>query len=572
MLKKIFYFFISILFIFSLVACSKVEETSSKPPFDYLRAFGGYANEENSRVFPLKDGTFYVVASTDSPAKSGDIPKAMHLSNDLLKNISENTSESLGDTGSDIWLFQIDPTKPYKDQIIYSRCFGGHGKEELWSACIDKEENVVICTKSTSIDGDVKNGDVNTDNNTCWIFRVDTKKPYNEQITYSQTFPQSYMWIPLDIKSIGKDNYYLLYNADKNGSKVYSLMMFDFSKGVKQNPVFDRKIFFHTSDADMRNWLVTPHIAVSDKGIVTMAWSVDRNKLFSPVSENKPLNIDKSINYTEEEYKPEERNNLDILLISLDPKLSEKDWIVYSRIIGGSKCDIFPRILKAENDSFWISFFSASDNGDMKNNLVEHEKSSIIAVMKINPKLVKNKQIEYSKFIHADKALIYCFSPFTNCDKKLGFLFTIKPSNDENKIRKLTLTENQRKYNIFFPVMDVKGEYDRFGYSKLFILDPEKEKYYFQDLKIPHGSGGLLSPNIAFADSSLFFAMDSTTPSGVGDMPIYKRSFIEEFLSNDGSFSKTFSKDSIPSSTFTSEIVVGKIKLENMKEFSNFEK
>ena len=82
-----------------------------------------------------------------------------------------------------------------------------------------------------------------TDNKTCWIFRVDIKKPYNEQITYSQTFPQSYMWIPLDIKPIGKDNYYLLYNADKNGGKVYSLMKLDFSKDVKQNPVFDREIF-----------------------------------------------------------------------------------------------------------------------------------------------------------------------------------------------------------------------------------------------------------------------------------------------------------------------------------------
>lgn len=78
-MKKKIYFFISILFIFSLVACSKVEETSYKPPFDYLRAFGGASNEENSRVFPLKDGTFYVVASTDSSAKSGDIPSSMHF-------------------------------------------------------------------------------------------------------------------------------------------------------------------------------------------------------------------------------------------------------------------------------------------------------------------------------------------------------------------------------------------------------------------------------------------------------------------------------------------------------------
>lgn len=564
-MKKIFYFFVSILFIFSLVACSKVEETSSKPPFDYLRAFGGASNEENSRVFPLKDGTFYVVASTDSPAKSGDIPSSMHLSNDILKNISEKTSSSLGDEASDIWLFQIDPSKPYKDQIIYSRCFGGTAREELWTACVDENENVVICTKSCSNDGDVK-----TDNNrTCWIFRVDTKKPYNEQITYSQTFPQSYMWIPLDIKPIGKDTYYLLYNGEKNGGRLCSLMKLDFSKDVKQNPVFDREIFVHTSTDDMRSWFVSPHIAVSDKGILTMVWAVERNKLFSPFEKDKPLNIDKTINYIEEEIKPEERNALDILVISLNPKLSEKDWIVYSRIIGGSKCDIFPRILKAENDSFWISFFSASDNGDMKNNVVNQATSSL-AIMKINPKLTKNKQIEYSKFIHADKSFITS-APFTNCDKNIVFFFTIKPSNDKNKIKDINLTDNQKMDNIFFPFVDIKGEYDRFGYSKLFILDPEREKHYFQDLKIPLNGGGLLNPNIAFADSSLFFAMDSSTPSGIGDMPFYKRAFMEE-LFNKGILKDIFSKDSIASPTFSSEIVVGKIKLENMKEFSNSEK
>ena len=114
---------------------------------------------------------------------------------------------------------------------------------------------------------------------------------------------------------------------------------------------------------------------------------------------------------------------MDILVLSLNPNLPEKDWIVYSRIIGGSKADAYPKILKAENDSFWISFLSASENGDMKNNVVNQQINSF-AIMKINPKLTKNKQIEYSKFIHADKSFITS-APFTNCDKNIVFFFTI---------------------------------------------------------------------------------------------------------------------------------------------------
>ena len=73
------------------------------------------------------------------------------------------------------------------------------------------------------------------------------------------------------------------------------------------------------------------------------------------------------------------------------------------------------------------------------------------------------------------------YTAFTNCDNKLGFLFTIKPLNDENKISDITLTENQKKYNIFVPLVENKGE---FTYSKLFVLDTEKDKYYLQNLKI----------------------------------------------------------------------------------------
>ena len=564
-LKKIFLFVLFLSFAFSLFSCSNIQETTYKPPFDYLRVFGGILGEESSRIFPLKDGTFYVVATTYSPSLSGDIPKSMNKTNKL---------EDMLDNGANIWLFQIDPNKPYDEQIIYSRCFGRIGTEELWAACLDENENIIIGAKSTSKEG--------ADNvSTCWIFKVDTKKPYNEQITYSQTFPQSRMWIPLDLKSIDKDTCYLLYNIDKNDGRLNSLMKFDFSKSVEQNPVFDKKIFFSNSGFEMKAWLTFPHISISDNGNINMAWTIEKDKLFSPFDINKPLNINGDVNY---DYDYEEANSenvaslhkFDVLVLSLNPNLPEKDWIVYSRIIGGSKSETFPRILKAENESFWINFFTTSDDGDMSCNImntvnkIDGLSQKALAIMKINPTLPKDKQIEYSKFLHVEKSIIR-FAPFNVYGDKVGFVLDVV-TNDDLQERKVDLTEKQKKKNITLPYLDVDEYFARHGILKLLVLDTKNDKYYVHDLKATRG-GGLLNPDVVLSETSMFFSIDSCCPPKVGDMPNYKTSIIEEALNNLGSLRHLFTNEKREiMSTFTTDILVGKIDIKNMKEYSDTEK
>ncbi len=562
-MKKIF-FLSFCFFLFFLISCSKVEETSSISPFSYLRAFGGTFNEDNTTVFPLKDGTFYVLTNTFSPASNGNIPNSMHLKYpDFIKDL-ETVYEK-----SDIWLFRVDPNLSFDKQIIYSRCFGGNGQDEYWSACLDEEENLIIGAKSNSIDGDLKQH--NNCKDKCWVFKIDTKQSYDKQIVYSQVFPMSDMWAPLDIESVNKDICYLFYNIKSDSGNICSLMKFDFSKKNKNNPVFKRDIFFNTSSADLRSWYLSKHLSVSKDGIVTILWAVEKDKLFSPIEKDKLLNIDRTVNHKNIIDEKVVANNLDILFISLNPKLSEKDWIVFSRLIGGSKSEIFPKICKAENNSFWISCFSNSNDGDMKDNVAE--KLYSVAILKMNPLSARDKQIEYSKFIHTDNKFAFQSAPFAVNKNKIGFLFSIGFIKNGEYKKDISLTEKQKEKNIVFPFFEREEKYKSFDYHKIFILDTENEKGYFQDINIPKGFNSFLNPNVSFVNSSFLFPIDSSSLPLVGNMPNYKTSFVENYLSKNISLDSFFKNNdnSVLKNAFFSEIVIGKIKLENMKEFSNNE-
>lgn len=545
-----------------MISCSKVEETSSIPPFDYLRTFGGAFAEDCTTVFPLKDGTFYVLTNNYSPASNGNVPKSMHLKfHDFMKDL-DNAHEK-----SDIWLFRVDPKLPYDKQIIYSRCFGGSGYDEYWSACLDEEENMIIGSKSNSTDGDLKKH--NNCKDKCWIFKVDMRQPYDKQIVYSQVFLASEMWAPLDIESVNKDICYLFYNMKRESGNICSLMKFDFSKTNENNPVFKRNIFLNTSSTDLRSWYLSKHLSVSKDEIVTILWAVEKDKLFSPTEKDKLLNIDRTVNHKEIIDDKVLTNNLDILFISLNPKLPEKDWIVFSRLIGGSKSEVFPKICKAENNCFWISCFSTSDDGDMKDNV--SEKLSSIAIMKMNPSLSRDKQIEYSKFIHADNKHVFHSAPFSVEQNKVGFLFGIGFIKNGEYKKEISLTKKQKEKNIVFPCFEREEKYKDFDYHKIFILDTKSEKCYFQDINIGKGANGLLTPNVSFVGSSFLFPIDSSSLPLVGDMPNFKTSFIENYLSRNISLDSFFKKhdNSVLNNAFSSEIVIGKIKLGNMKEFSN---
>ena len=78
---------------------------------------------------------------------------------------------------------------------------------------------------------------------------------------------------------------------------------------------------------------------------------------------------------------------------------------------------------------------------------------------------------------------------------------------------------------------------------------------------------------MSFVGSSFLFPIDSCSLPLVGDMPNFKTSFIENYLSRNISLNNFFKKrsDDVLNKAFSSEIVIGKIDIKNMKEFSNNE-
>ena len=147
------------------------------------------------RAFAVaKDGTLWLVGRT----------------NDTKYNIG-NTDE-IGDIPpskygrQDIWLLGLDPKKSEDKQIIYKRCFGGNGIENIANMVIDKDDVLWIAgeTEESAISesGDVpKSAHFASD---VWLLGIDTKKRTGQEIVYNRSFGKYGMDNPTAI-AIDKD-------------------------------------------------------------------------------------------------------------------------------------------------------------------------------------------------------------------------------------------------------------------------------------------------------------------------------------------------------------------------------
>ena len=77
-------FLFVILVLTSCTTDKGIKKQEKNPSFEYLNVFGGALFDIVKGVFPLKDGTFYIVVETYSPASTGDIPKSCHFKNNNL--------------------------------------------------------------------------------------------------------------------------------------------------------------------------------------------------------------------------------------------------------------------------------------------------------------------------------------------------------------------------------------------------------------------------------------------------------------------------------------------------------
>ena len=566
LIPKIFVIFLFIILVLtSCVNNKEVKKQEKNPSFEYLNAFGGALFDIFGRAFPLKDGTFYIVVETHSPASTGDIPKSCHFKIHDLPNISD--SFDLEDCG-DIWIFQIDPRKEEGKQIVYSRCFGGTKGERIQSVIMTEDEQIVVCGIADSDDGDLSNEPVKGSKR--WIFRVDPKKKWNEQITYSNIFSPSDIDEVDDIKFVSKDIAYIYSHRKSNSGYFYNLKAIDFSKDRDNSQIFNRDIFFSDIKLIRDSSIYTKNkMVVGDNGILTIVVSADKDHLFMPKDKNKALNINKTISYkdnkSEDDKKIKNSENLsDILVLSLDPKLSESDWIVFSRFIGGNNIESTPSILKAKDGKYWISFRSNSHDGELKG--VPFKNYSNLVLLKLNPNLAFDKQIEYLKYfstINKDEHLgLYYFAKDENDNlaflsprvNNLTFLFQ-KVNRTNAKDDKNAILDNEtydKEKNVVFPPLKKKTDQNIF---EIFYLDTKKDEVFYKDLYI-FGSDCCLD----FCDtSSLVFAISANNKPNVGDMPNYKMSILE----NLGDW---VNKNSSSDATVYSNILVGILSIKDMKK------
>lgn len=556
-------FIILLFIILVLTSCSsnkEIKNEEKKSSCKYLNVFGGVLFDVVGNVFPLKDGTFYIVVETYSPASDGDIPKSCHFKIQNLINLSDLRMEDCGD----IWIFQVDPRKKEGKQIIYSRCFGGTKGEGIQSVTVTEDEQIVVFAVSNSDDGDLSNDPIHGDKR--WMFRVDPKRPWNEQITYSNSFKISDINLVNDIKFVSKDVAYIYSNRNFNNGHFYdgyfyNLRALDLSKDRANSQIFNRDIFFSDikliRDAPM---FTKNKMIVDENGILTIVVSAVKDHLFMPQDINKALDINKNISYKNNKSKDDKKIQnsdivADILVLSLNPKLSESDWIIFSRFIGGNNCESMPSILRAKDGNFWISFMSNSHDGELKG--VPFKNYSKIVLLKLNPNLAFDKQIEYLKYFSATKDEhlgLYCFAKDEN--DNLAFLShrvkRTKIKDDNNEYIVLDNENYDKEKNIIFPPLEDKTCNYNKSYE-IFYIDTKKDEVFYKDLFI------IASDFYSFSfydSSSLVFAMSTDNKPNVGDMPKYKMSVLENLVNRESSSDENV----------YSNILVGILPVKNMKK------
>lgn len=565
--KKILTIFILFLSIFVLMSCSKNNVESKQQvknhSFEFLNVFGGVLFDLPGKVFALKDGTFYVVAETYSPASIRDIPKSCHFKSYELFSMSDRMEDY-----GDVWIFQIDPKKEEGKQVIYSRCFGGSKGDGVTSATITEDEQIVVCAISNSNDGDLSDSGIKDDKK--WIFRVDPKKKWKKQITFSMTFQGSEFDYVNDIKFISKDIAYL-YVAKKNiNGYMYSLLGLDFSKEPSYNSEFFRRDIFFTDMKTIRDGSVYTKnkIVFSDNGIATLVVSIDKDHIFMPNDIKKELNIQRKISYKDDKKSKDDKDievgrHSDVLVLSLDPNRSESDWIVFSRFIGGNNCDFIPSILKSKEGKYWIAFLSSSCDGELEGVKIKGENANYnnLVLLRLNTKLAFDKQIEYLKYISTPKDEcwgLYCF----DVDKNDNIAFLAQKNkrnsnkNFSNEKDKDIIVENNnydKNKNIVFPSIADKNYKKSY---EIFYIDTNKNEIFSKDLYINIDA----CYSLKFCNnSSLIFCMSTSSLPNFGDMPPYEISFIEKQINN-----IFFNRKEAENSSMN--ILVGILPIKNMKK------
>lgn len=101
--------------------------------FEWDKKYGGSDVDYAKNILKKNDNTYYIIGSTRS--SDGDISFDPYPDSD------------------DFWIIKIDSL----GNILWDKIFGGTGRDDVFSACLNSEDGITILGETTSCDGDIEN-------------------------------------------------------------------------------------------------------------------------------------------------------------------------------------------------------------------------------------------------------------------------------------------------------------------------------------------------------------------------------------------------------------------------------
>ena len=335
----------------------------------YSRCFGGSNDDFGSSIILSKNGCIIVVGTTNST--DGD-----------LSGIRKGNSKD-----QDIWLLKIDPSKSENEQILFSRCFGGTGDDDVASITEDNDGSILIAGHTKSLDGDPigchKGNDQYGQTNDLWVLKINPSLPQDKQIVYNRCFGGSSEDEGASI-ALTKDGCFMVAghtfstNGDINNrhkSKNPDTQTCDFWV-LKINPLLpkNKQIVYNKCFGGSGNDILQSMI-LQDDYVVAAGITLSSDGDVKNYHEGKN-------NYGEP--------SCDVWVIKIDPSLPQDKQIVYDKCFGGSNDDVVHSMALAEDKCVLITGKTNSTDGDMSNIRIGDSDDSDLLVMKIDPTIGKH--------------------------------------------------------------------------------------------------------------------------------------------------------------------------------------
>ena len=309
----------------------------SKPKKDqviYNRCFGGSAYDSGQALALSDDGTIVVTGYTYS------------TDGDLKNRNFENNVEAT----ADIWLLKIDPSKPYDEQIVYNRCFGGADFD--FGRAIASAKDGTILVLGNTMPEDIADSSKDGDSDLV-ILKIDPSKSEDEQILYHRRLGGTGFDIGRAIIEAENETILVVGYTNSNDGTLQNIR-----KGNKKNDLWVLKIDPSKSEKDQV--IYNRCFGGSGDDIGNSAVLVDDGTiLITGVTTSNDGDLIGKRKGAEEG---------DLWIVKIDPSKPESEQIVYNHCLGGSNVDFGRSIALAKDRTIFVMANTNSTDGDITSN------------------------------------------------------------------------------------------------------------------------------------------------------------------------------------------------------------